>query len=328
MLLGGDGATLAAWPYSALRYLADEVRRGPVRLALEDARLTIEDRAFAAALFARAPSLRPRSWRAVAIAGIAAAIAAGCAAAAYLAMPLMAGRIAAHVPPAWEERMGDEVLAELPWQRCTTPEGQAALDALTQRLVASRTVPYHLQVTVRDTGIVNAFALPGGRVVLLRGLLQAARSPEEVAGVLAHELTHVLKRHPTRNMIAQQGVSLLLEAITGGGIGGSVGTVLATLSYSRAAEEEADAGAVELLDAAGIDSDGLATFFERLTKQEAPEEEKDAGTSFTVPNYLRTHPATQQRIAAVRAHPSRAASPALSPAQWQALRTICATETK
>lgn len=324
-LLGADGVALAGWPYSATRYLVDEVRGGPVRLALADARLTVEDRAFAAVLFARAPWLRPRGWRAIAIAGITAAIVAACGAATYFAMPILAGNLAAYVPVAWEERMGDDVLAELPWKRCATVEGQAALDALTGRLVASVAVPYHLQVSVRNSTLVNAFALPGGRVVLLGGLLRSAQSPEEVAGVLAHELTHVLKRHATRNMIAQQGISLLLEAITGGGFGGSVGTALATLSYSRAAEEEADAGAVQLLERAGISTEGLATFFERLSKEEASHESKDKGMSFTVPNYLRTHPATEQRIAAVRAQPSQGTSPALSPSQWQALKTICGT---
>jgi beta-barrel assembly-enhancing protease len=322
-LVASGGGTIAGWPYSAIRHLADEVRGGPVRLASGDARLTVEDRAFAAAVFARAPWLRPRGWHAIAISGITAAAVLLVGAVLYVALPVFAGQIAALTPARWEERIGDEVLEELAWKRCTTAEGQAALDALTQRLVAGSAMPYHLEVTVRDSPIVNAFALPGGRVSILRGLLQAAQSPEEVAGVLAHELTHVLKRHPMRNMIASQGMSLVIEVITGGGMGGSVGTVLATLSYTRAAEEEADAGALQLLDRAGIDTEGFASFFERLSKQEEAQGGKGGGLGFTVPTYLRTHPATQQRIDAVRAQPLHGKSPALSPAQWRALRSIC-----
>jgi predicted Zn-dependent protease len=323
-----SGGVIAGWPYSAIRYLADEVRDGPVRLASGDARLTVEDHAFATAVFTQAPWLRPHGWRAVAIAGITAAIVLLVGAGLYVALPIFAGQVAALIPVRWEERIGDDVLEELAWKRCTSVEGQAALDALTGRLIAGSDMPYRLEVTVRDSGIVNAFALPGGRVTILRGLLQAAESPEEVAGVLAHELTHVLKRHPMRNMIASQSVSLLFQVITGGGMGETVGTLLATLSYTRAAEEEADAGALQLLDRAGIDTAGFTSFFERMSKHEDAHGGKREGLGFTVPNYLRTHPATEQRIAAVRAQPSRGTSPALSPAQWQALKSICHTGAK
>jgi Zn-dependent protease with chaperone function len=327
-LVASSGGVIAGWPYSAVRYLADEVRGGPVRLASGDARLTVEDRALAAAIFAHAPWLRPHGWRAIAISGVTAAIVLLVGAGLYVGLPIFAGHVAALIPARWEERIGDDVLHELAWKRCAGVEGQAALDSLTQRLIAGTAMPYRLEVTVRDSGIVNAFALPGGRVSILRGLLQAARSPEEVAGVLAHELTHVLKRHPMRNMIASQGVSLFLDLITGGGVGGTVGTVLATLSYTRAAEEEADAGALQLLDRAGIDTEGFASFFERMSKQDEAQGGKSEGLGFTVPNYLRTHPATQQRIAAVRAQPSHGKTPALNPAQWQALKSICGADEK
>jgi beta-barrel assembly-enhancing protease len=327
-LVASSGSTLAGWPYSTVRYLADEVRAGPVRLASGDARLTVEDRAFAAAIFAQAPWLRPHGWRAAAIAGITAAIVLLIGAGLYVALPILAGQVAAVIPPRWEERIGDDVLDELAWKRCTTAEGQAALDALTDRLLAGSTMPYRLEVTVRDSGTVNAFALPGGRVTILRGLLQAAQSPEEIAGVLAHELTHVLRRHPMRNMIASQGVSLFIDVMTGGGLGGTVGTLLATLSYSRAAEEEADAGALRLLDRAGIDNAGFASFFERMSAKDEAHGGKSEGLGFAIPSYLRTHPATQQRIAAVRAQPSHGKSPALSPVEWQALKSICGTDEK
>ena len=92
--------------------------------------------------------------------------------------------------------------------------------------------------------------------------------------------------------------------------------------------EEADAGALQLLDRAGIDTEGFASFFERMSKRDETQGGKSEGLGFSVPSYLRTHPATQQRIAAVRAQPSHGTSPALSPAQWQALKSICGASEK
>jgi beta-barrel assembly-enhancing protease len=271
--------------------------------------------------------LRPRGRRAWMVAGIVAAILLVCGPALYFVLPAVPGKLAAMVPIAWEEQIGDLTLHSIPGRRCGAADGQAALDALTRRVLGDSAMPYHLQVTVRDSDIINAFALPGGRIVILRGLLRSAQSPEEVAGVLAHELTHVLKRHPTRNMIAQQGTSLILGAFTGGGIGHIVGTLLVSLSYTRAAEEEADAGAMELLDRAGISSWGLLSFFERLLQDEEKSGESQ-WLSLVFPNYLRTHPATQQRIATVRAQAGPGTQPALNPRQWLALRTICDVEKK
>jgi beta-barrel assembly-enhancing protease len=261
------------------------------------------------------------------VAGIVGAILLVCGPALYFVLPVVPGELAAMVPIAWEEQIGDFALHSIPGRRCSAADGQAALEALTRRVLGDSAMPYHLQVTVRDSNIVNAFALPGGRIVILRGLLRSAQSPEEVAGVLAHELTHVLKRHPTRNLIAQQGTSLILGALTGGGIGHVVGTLLASLSYTRAAEEEADAGAVELLDRAGISSWGLISFFERLLRDEEKSGESH-WLSLVFPNYLRTHPATQQRIATVRAKAGSGTQPALNSRQWLALRTICDIEKK
>jgi Zn-dependent protease with chaperone function len=327
--LGADGLSLAAagqgdavhWPYATITCLADEVRNGPTRLARGEARLVVDDPGFAPALFAQAPKLKPRGRRALIASGTTAAIVALCAGLLWWSMPRLAGAIASLVPVAWEERMGARILEALHWPRCTAPAGEAALGALTHRLVDGVDVPYRLDVSVRDFPIVNAFALPGGHIVILSGLLKEAQSADEVAGVLAHELTHTLKRHPTRNMIAQEGASLAIAVFTGGGAGGTLGTVLTTLSYTRSAEEEADAGAVEMLQHAGIGLDGFASFFERLSQKE--EQGHGRGATFVLPTYLRTHPATQQRAAAIKAQPSQSATPALSDSEWKALKAIC-----
>ena len=116
-------------------------------------------------------------------------------------IPAAAAILAAHVPVSWEERLGQAAVEQLTAsrRRCVDPEREAAIDAIVKLLLAPRpSVPYTFRVTVVDDQTVNAFAVPGGQVILLRGLLERTRTPEELAGVLAHELQHVLQRHATR----------------------------------------------------------------------------------------------------------------------------------
>ncbi|MDH5624891.1 MAG: M48 family metalloprotease, partial [Nitrospira sp.] len=75
--------------------------------------------------------------------------------------------------------------------------------------------PYRLQLTIVDRPVINACALPGGRIVLLRSLLEAAETPEQLAGVLAHEVQHIYQQHSTRVLLEQGSTSLLIMAVTG-----------------------------------------------------------------------------------------------------------------
>ncbi|HEX7966748.1 MAG TPA: M48 family metallopeptidase [Stellaceae bacterium] len=320
--LAADGIAIAepgaeageVWSYRAVSLRDDELREGPVRIAHGDARLTVEDPAFAAALMTAAPRLR-RAARLILVCGTAATILllAG-AGGLWWWMPRIAARIAEHVPPAWEEKLAEQVETQ-PWwgPRCTGSAGQAALDALTRRLTEGVDIPYPLVVSVRDDRMVNAFALPGGHIVLLRGLLNEAQSPDEVAGVLGHELTHTLKRHPTRALIANSGLSLLFELTVGNGTGASLGLLLTTLSYTRTMEAEADDGAVALLERAGIGTEGFAAFFDRMAKH---------GHGPKLP-YFNSHPPDEERLAAVRAHAVKGGRPAISETEWYALKAIC-----
>lgn len=156
---------------------------------------------------------------------------------------------------------------------------------------------------VRDPQI-NAFALPGGFIGLHTGLLLAAQSESEVAGVVAHEIAHVTQRHIAR-MIGQQGQSqlmsiaalavALLAARSNSQVAeaalafGQAGVVQSQLNFTRDNEREADRVGVQMLEAAGFDPRGMAAFFERLQR----------ATRFYeggAPSYLRTHPLTFERI--------------------------------
>ncbi|HKW54140.1 MAG TPA: M48 family metallopeptidase [Stellaceae bacterium] len=309
---GAEGGEV--WPYRALSLRADELRHGPVRLAYGDARLTVEDKAFGAALVVAAPALRRAQRRSLIYGSIATAALLAAVGGLWWGLPAISGRIVEHIPPSWEEKLGDAVELEPVWgPRCSTAAGSTALDRLTRRLLSGAELPFPVTVIVRDSKVVNAYALPGGHIVLLRGLLDQAESPDEVAGVLAHELTHTIKRHPMRALVANSGLALLIEVTLGNGTGASLGYLLTSLHYSRAMEAEADDGAVHLLQHAGIGTEGFAAFFERMEKR---------ATGPKLP-YLSTHPPDAQRLAAVRATATQGSRPALSEADWKALKDIC-----
>ena len=139
----------------------------------------------------------------------------------------------------------------------------------------------------------NAFALPGGTVVMTDAMVRAFNNPDLVAGVLAHEIGHVVEEHGLRQIYQSLGVYVLVALIAGdtGPILEDVlleGGVLLSLSYSRAHEREADEFGIRLADEAGFNPAGLLAFFEHL-----PDAREDES------NYLSTHPASGERIRAI-----------------------------
>jgi Zn-dependent protease with chaperone function len=316
-LAKSEGGYIATWGYDEISVLQDEGAQGPLRLARDLARLTVDRPDFAAALYAAAPHLRPRTLPGRLRRALAAiAVSVGAVAALWLALPVLTEGAVALIPAAAEERLGDREVEglRLLGEPCRNAAGQAALDRLVERLTAKAELRFHAKVVVESLEIVNAFAFPGGRIVVLRGLLDQARSADELAGVLAHELTHAWKRHPLRHQMASAGISVLSEAILGYSMTGNLGAFMAELTYSRAEEAEADAGALVLLKQADIGSAGFADFFERLGH----------GAEASIPAYLSSHPSPADRLAAVRAGGAEGTTPALTPRDWDALKRICA----
>jgi Zn-dependent protease with chaperone function len=312
LVLEGGGEAPRTWPYAAITLLEDEGRRSPVRLAHGDERLVIEDPGFRAALALAAPRFRPRgALRTLALVFGLAIASSALGAALWWGTPLVVELAAAALPSAVETRLGEAVLRGIPGRRCDQPAGRAALERLTQRLLGDRRTPFPIRVGVVELGHVNAFAAPGGYIMLFDGLLQRAQSADEVAGVLAHELSHALKRHPSRHLVRTLGTSVLLDLLLGGG--GTMrqaGEAVLALSYSRDLEREADDGALALLAGAGIGSAGFAAFLERVPASEGPA-------------WLRTHPTTDERRALAAAASPQAGTPSLAPQEWQALKAIC-----
>ncbi|MBL8038923.1 MAG: M48 family metallopeptidase [Nitrospira sp.] len=196
------------------------------------------------------------------------------------------------IPVEWEQKLGESAYREFLAGQDVTKDGPAvaAVKEMTQRLASQvPNNPYRFEVTVVKSDVVNAFALPGGYVVVFTGLMKKAESPEEVAGVLAHELNHVLQRHGLERIIKQLGFVAVVSIVLGnppglGGVMKQLGVELMTLKFGRAQETEADTTGLDLLYRAKINPEGMITFFERLA-------EKDEGRV----EWLSTHPMSSAR---------------------------------
>jgi Zn-dependent protease with chaperone function len=165
------------------------------------------------------------------------------------------------------------------------------VEAIGQRLTAES--KYRYQFHVADDPQINAFALPGGQIVVYTGLLKAADSAGEVAGVLAHEISHVEQRHALRNMIHALGWRAILGVALGdfsGGLWGGMAARLGSLSYSRELEGEADLEGLSVLRRAKVAPKGMETFFTKMAKKENAQR-----------YLLARHPAGEERLAALRA---------------------------
>ena len=326
------------WAFGDLR-LADETGRGkPVRLlntAQADARLSFADDGIYEPLLARAPhmrdpgvlgrrpGLRVAQW-ATGIAVVMAVL--------FIGLPRAAEPIAALMPLAWEEALGEQLFSGFSkhYKTCDEYDGTAVLNRLTDRLAATMDSRYTIRVAVADTGQVNAFAAPGGYIVLYRGLIRNAESPDDVAGVLAHEIGHVVERHGTEAIVRAAGLAAIVQLLLGDpssllSIGVAGGELLLSLAYSRNDEAEADAVAVDILAAANIDSAGFVRFLERMARVE----EQNASTAGVTEDgdknsipFLSSHPRSAERAATVRAQGSPG-GPAMTKADWWELKAIC-----
>jgi Zn-dependent protease with chaperone function len=271
----------------------------------------------------RAPK-RGRKWARAVLLSAAAAAAVLCGLY-FWGIPALVSFLAPRIPVSWEEQLGQSVARQLApsEMRCTDSVRARKVEEILAALASSvPDHPYSFRVIVVNDPAVNALAVPRGTIIVFRGLLDKTRSPEELAGVLAHEVQHILRRHATRALLQQLSMKVLLAAAVGDAKGLSYGLegarVLGMLRYSRQYEEEADAGAIRLLVASGIDPGGLAAFFEAV--------QADRQASLKIPAYLSTHPDMEGRIQRLRTLAAEAPAPRtrlLPGYDWQDMHNIC-----
>jgi beta-barrel assembly-enhancing protease len=236
----------------------------------------------------------------------------------YWSAPKLAVWVARRIPLEQERALGGELEFLLQFDRCENEQARAVLTDLLRRLGQPRDVQY--DVRILDVDAPNAFALPGGVILVTRGFLREASRGDEIAGVLAHEVEHIAQRHVLAG--ALRGALLTaLWSLTLGDYSGllvidpSTAYRIANLEFTREDEQAADDGAVLRLHRAGLSHRGLISFFERIGK-----DHQDEG-----PAWLSTHPSSRARMSALERVPDvRSPTEPLDARQLTLLRDVCA----
>lgn len=271
-----------------------------------------DDPAFDAALAAAVAS--PRLERAVhwleSRAAIAAAstllLAATVAVAVWLGLPWLARRAAYAVPETIEAqagRAGYNVFVRSFARSSLTDGQQRQVERQLARLQAARAFHVKPVIVFVRMGTPNAFALPGGIIVVTDELFELAYTDDELAAVLAHEMGHVEKRHGLQSVLRSSAALIVVSTITGDlstltTFSGTLPFILLQYGYAREFEHEADDYAISLLRDAHIDPINLARILRRLENQRPKH-----GNDFS---YLSSHPATAERIKFVQSYSSAA----------------------
>lgn len=334
----GDGKLLAEWRYDELEQIM--ARAGVLRLGRRGSavleRLEIFDPEFARTLDLRAASvdrtgtlqrrqrLRVIGWSVIATVALVLT--------AWFGVPAIAERLARQLPDSVDRRLGQaidgQVRASLDTGHagkafeCGAAQnekaGRAALDKLMQPLQSAAGLPLPLTVSVVRRKQANAMALPGGQIYVFQGLIDKADTPDELAGVVAHEIGHVAHRDGTKAVLHAGGLSFLFGMLLGDFVGGGAVVVAARTvlqsSYSRGAEAAADLYGARLMEKAGGDPRALGVMLGKI-----------GGATEPGMKILLDHPETAARIAAIdKVAGARPTQPLLSPDEWTALKRICA----
>jgi len=238
--------------------------------------------------------------------GIVIAVICAVALSAYLMLDPLAAAVATMIDPKFEIKLG-EMLART--------EKLDKKSALYQRVagIGNKLVrqlernPYQFQFYVKKDKEINACAYPGGIIIVNSTLIEKATTDDELAGVMAHEIGHVIHRHTLKQALHNCGLITCLGLVSGG-VGGAgdaekLETVFAlaqkleSLNFSRAQETDADLTGLELEVKAGYSGDGMINFFKRLEK----EENKLGASSAQLFSLLSTHPMSADRAARIEA---------------------------
>ncbi len=246
----------------------------------------------------------------------------------FFALPKLSD-VASEKMPLWaEKRLAENYINLLAPEksRCNDKKRLEKLNLMMSKLLESfPDTKYTFNLTVVKSDIVNAFALPGGDIVFFSGLIEKADNPEQVAGVMAHELQHVIKRHGTKGLVKQLSFDILLSALTGSSDGGNAAIQAVKLAglfkYSRDFEEEADREGIKMMIDSKINPNGLVEFFEIMNEE-----------SGDIPKYLKyfaSHPQTELRIENLKELAkgfSEKPVKLFSEKEWEDIKKICDDE--
>jgi Zn-dependent protease with chaperone function len=246
-------------------------------------------------------------------------------------VPLLASRIVTLVPTEWEQQLGNAAVTQIEaalksdagFEVCDpNPDSLAnrAIARFAAAAVEGTGTPFVPDIKVVRTSIPNAFALPGGHSFYFSALLKETQSADEFAGVMAHELGHVVHRHGMEQLISTSATGLLIGFIlgdmTGISVAGAVGAALIDSRFSRESERQADRFAADVAKRMSFQPAALA----HLLKRVAADDDMTRALAL-----LSTHPLTDERQAALEAMtvPTTGLLPPFTAEEWTAIKSMC-----
>lgn len=220
-----------------------------------------------------------------------------------MARPWIAKSVAQQIPVSWETSLGEMAFEEhvSSMTILDDPALKADLEAFTQLLTQDLPeTEYTYEFHIAHEPSLNAFALPGGTMVIHTGAIMKAETGEEILGILAHEIAHVTERHSVRAIVDRLGIVLLVQLFLGdatglAGVAAVAVPMLTNLEFSRENERDADRVGLQYLNQANINPEGLIQIFERLHEIHGSDSQTNEVLSL-----LSTHPTTDERIAWLR----------------------------
>ena len=212
----------------------------------------------------------------------------------FFILPWLADRAVMNFPKEQEIALGIELKKQYLLSERIDTQKTRLLNEFASKLDLGNDFP--ADYTVVDADIVNAYALPGGPIVVYAGIIRKMESPEELAGILAHERSHVLRHHSTRSVFQNLSGVLLINLVLGDASSfinliAQNGQQIQQLSYSRELELEADREGLQLLLKNKVNPKGMLSLLEKL---------KQENTGSIVPEFLSTHPLPDSRIEALK----------------------------
>lgn len=243
-------------------------------------------------------------------------------------VPAIAPKVATWLPDSFTRQLGMqaesyliEVLAKIGGRDpsemiCDDAAGSAAIETVAGRLAATANTDVALTVIRVDQP--NALALPGGRILVFSGLIDFSEDPNELAGVLAHEIGHAAEKHSMQRVVESSVTGALVGLMFGDAIGATafaiVGDAMLNGAYSRDKERQADDYAVWLMQENGWTVKPLGALFGRMVDKFGDQDGMFALVS--------SHPATAERIETLNALADDGGA-AWSPEDWQAIKAVC-----
>jgi predicted Zn-dependent protease len=212
----------------------------------------------------------------------------------FLVVPWLSEKLASNVSIKTEEGFGNAVFDALDLSKQQDREATLLVNDFFKEMKIP--TDYTVRITVVSGDVINAFALPGGKIIIYSALLKELKTYPELAALLSHEFTHINNRHSTRSVFRQLGSGVFLSLLFGKF--GNITAILAdhadkfkSLKYSRRLEKEADIGGLSLLKERKIDHEGFVGLFQHL---------KASVPASAVPEFFESHPDIDRRIEYIR----------------------------